>query len=247
MEITPDNLPKLDRLVQFDERSRNFSAVEGFGLADKPFRSYTWGSDTYLDQGREGACVGFAWTHELSARPKIVIRDAPFAQAIYKRAQQIDPWPGEDYEGTSVLAGIKAVMEILNESGNPLLREYRWAFGLQDVMRVVGYRGPVVLGVNWYYDMYFPDANGFIAPTGSIVGGHAIMMNGIRVVKKDPTGEYPIPFDNIDLDKSWARLHNSWGRSYGKGGDAFITLANLDRLLREQGEACIPTKRSFDR
>jgi hypothetical protein len=247
MDISPTNLPVVDRRVQFDPRSRSFAAVEAFDLVDKPFRSYTWGCDVYNDQGSEGACVGFAWTHELSAKPKVVRRDAAYALKIYNRARQIDPWPGEDYSGTSVLAGVKAVMEDLNSLGNAYIREYRWGFGLQDVMRIVGYKGPVVLGINWYYDMYFPNDKGFITPTGEVVGGHAILANGIKIVKKDSSGAYPVPFDNVDLDKSWVRLHNSWGTGYGIGGDAKITLTDLDKLLRDNGEACIPTLRSFDR
>lgn len=242
--IDENNLPIVDRLQEFDERSRLFRAVEG--IEDKPFRSYTWSCDVYNDQGREGACVGFAWSHELSARPKVVRRDAAFALQVYHRAQQLDQWPGEDYSGTSVLAGVKAVQEHKNSRGRSLIREYRWAFGLQDVMRVVGYRGPVVFGIDWYYDMYFPDANGFIRPTGDKVGGHAILGKGIKIVKKNPDDAYPATFDNVDLDKSYVVLHNSWGRDYGLGGDARISLADLDKLLRDGGEACIPTLRAFD-
>lgn len=232
---------RLDRIPEFDEKSRNYPAT--VGIEDNPFRSYTWSCSVYLDQGREGACVGFAWTHELAARPKVVLRDASFALQIYRRAQQIDPWPGEDYSGTSVLAGIKAVQEITNSRGNSLIREYRWAFGIQDVLKVIGYRGPVVLGIDWYYDMYSPDTNNFITPTGEKVGGHAIVANGVKIVKLDST--LPATWDNLDLDKSFVRLHNSWGSDYGDGGDAYITVADLDKLLRDGGEACVPVLRSF--
>lgn len=246
MEITPENLPVLDRLVQFDERSRAFRAVEG--IEDRPFRSYTWSCDVYHDQGREGACVGYAWTHELAARPKVVRRPREFAQQIYRRAQQIDYWPGEDYEGTSVIAGVKAIGEIKNSNGAPLVSEYRWAFGIQDVVKTIGYKGPLVLGIEWHYNMYFPGTNGFIEPTGGVVGGHAILAKGVKVVEKETDFTYgTIDWNNVDLDKSYVRLHNSWGTSYGKGGDAFITLRNLDTLLQADGEACIPTKRAFDR
>lgn len=235
-----DSLPVVDRLVQFDERSRNYPATAG--IADYPFRSYTWSCGVYNDQGTEGACVGFAWTHELAARPKVIERDASFALQIYRRARQLDPWPGEDYSGTSVLAGVKAVQEVLNSEGRPLIREYRWAFGIQDVCKVLGYRGPVVLGIAWHYDMYFPKSNHFITPTGEQVGGHAIVANGVRIVKKNTA--LPATWDNVDLDKSWVRLHNSWGRDYGNGGDAYITVRDLDSLLKNDGEACIPTLRS---
>lgn len=232
----------VDRIPQFDERSRAFSAV--VGIEENLFRSYTWSCEVYNDQGREGACVGFAWSHELGARPKIVIRDAAFALSIYRRAQQLDEWAGENYSGTSVLAGVKAVQETVNTLGNSLIKEYRWAFGIQDVLRVIGYRGPVVLGIDWYSGMYSPDANHFISPVGERVGGHAIMANGVKIVKVNSL--LPATWDNVDQDKSYVRLHNSWGRGYGLNGDAFITVRGLDKLLRDGGEACIPTLRAFD-
>lgn len=231
----------LDRIPQFDERSRAFSAV--VGIEDNLFRSYTWSCYAYNDQGREGACVGFAWSHELSARPKIILKDATFALQVYRRAQQIDPWPGEDYSGTSVLAGIKAVQEHLNSNNLPLIREYRWAFGIQDVLRVIGYKGPVVLGIAWYNSMYTPDTKGFITVGGEKVGGHAIMANGVKTVRLNAL--LPATWDNVDQDKSFVRLHNSWGTGYGIGGDAFISVRDLDKLLQDGGEACIPTIRSF--
>lgn len=231
----------VDRLVQFDERSRRFSAVEG--IEEKPLRSKQWECDVYNDQGREGACVGFAWTHELSAKPKPIKRDADFALEIYRRAQQIDPWPGEDYSGTSVLAGVKAVMEHKNSRGNPLIQEYRWAFGTEDVLRVLGHRGPVVLGIEWQYSFYTPDSNGQIWLDNNPVGGHAIMAKGVDLVKKDPDG--PDTYDNIDLVESKVRLHNSWGTGYGLGGDCLMNVYDLNHLLMDKdGEACIAVRRS---
>ena len=230
----------VDRIRQFDERSRSFAAIDP--EYQMPFRSYTWSCDTYNDQGYEGACVGFAWSHELTARPKVIPTDAEYALRIYRRARQLDPWPGEDYSGTSVLAGVKAVQEIVNKYGKSLITEYRWAFGIQDVLRVIGFMGPVVLGIDWYENMYEPDARFFIRPTGEVVGGHAILANGVKIVKKNSALE--ADWDNVDLDKSFVRLHNSWGQGYGLGGDAFITVRDLDTLLKNGGEACIPVVRS---
>lgn len=231
---------RLDRKVHFDEKSRAYRAVEG--IEDRPFRSYTWSCDVHNDQGREGACVGFGWTHELGARPKVIRRDADFALALYRRAQELDGYNWTD--GTTVIAGVKALQEILNHNGKPLIQEYRWAFGIQDVLRVIAYKGPVVLGINWYYNMYEPDEKGFISASGEVVGGHCILANGVKIVKIDSS--LPATWENIDLDKSYVRLHNSWGTGYGINGDAFISVRDLDKLLQDDGEACIPVLRSFE-
>jgi hypothetical protein len=211
----------LDRVVQFDEKSRAYPAVQG--ITATTLRSYTWSCDVYNDQGYEGACVGFAFSHELSARPKVVRKYADYALNVYYRARQ-------------------AVQETLNSYGEPLIKEYRWAFGTQDVLKVLGYRGPVVLGIYWYENMYDPDEKGFVHASGPVVGGHAILANGVKIVRLNP--ELPATFSNVDLDKSYVRLHNSWGMGYGIGGDAFVTVRDLDILLQNDGEAVIPTLRS---
>lgn len=233
----------LDRYPEFDERSRLWRAVEG--IATQTVRSFTWWCDICLDQGYEGACVGFSITHELAARPKIVLRDANFAHQLYYRAQQLDEWEGEDYDGTSVLAGMKAVREIKNSLGQPLISEYRWAFGLKDVAQVLSYKGPMVLGINWYEDMFYWDSNYFIKPTGDVAGGHAILCNGIKIIRKPGITAWPPNWLDVDLDKSYVRLLNSWGLSYGLNGHVFVTLRDLGFLLSQQGEAAIPTIRNL--
>lgn len=212
--------PRLDRLVQFDERSRAYPIR---AVVPKKPRSYTWRCKTYLDQGSEGACVGFSWAHEIAARPKESIVQVDTARKIYQRAQQIDEWPGEAYEGTSVIAGAKAAVEL------GAIKEYRWAFGLEDLVLAIGYTGPVILGVNWYSGMFNTDEKGFIKPDGYLAGGHAILANGVNVKSR------------------YVKLHNSWGPHWGKQGSAYITFDDLNRLLQEKGEACVPLLRSFQR
>jgi len=209
----------LDRRIEFDDRSRQFP-IRAL-VADKPRRSYTWSCKIFLDQGREGACVGFAWAHDAAARPKVVpLVDDLDALDLYNRARQLDAWPGEAYDGTSVIAGAKAMQE------RGWLKEYRWAFSEQDLALAVGYKGPAVLGVNWYSGMWEPDGEGFLHPTGTIVGGHAILCHGYSI-----------------RDGGYYKVHNSWGQDWGARGEARIRREDMARLLEEWGEACIPVFR----
>lgn len=219
--------PRLTRIKQFDYRSRAFPITATI-TATKP-RSYTWACSAHLDQGSEGACVGFGWSHELIAKPAVAknITDKFAKEKIYWEAQKIDEWSGgsypgakPQYEGTSVLAGAKVVKSL------GYIKEYRWAFGLDDLIMAVGYKGPAVLGLDWYEGMYDTDMLGFIKPTGYNVGGHCILAKGVNI-----KSEYFL-------------LHNSWGPQWGVGGDAKISFDNMDLLLRQGGEACIPTVRT---
>jgi hypothetical protein len=219
---------RLNRLVQFDEKSRNFPVRALIDPAATP-RSYTWTCGTHLDQGTEGACVGASMTHELCAKPTIIAGlDMKFArEKVYWEAQRTDEWAGGSYpgaspvyEGTSVLAGIK----VLRTLG--YVKEYRWAFGLNDLVLALGYTGPAVLGIPWYEGMFDVHGCGFIHVSGQVAGGHAILCKGVNVKKKTLT------------------LHNSWGSSWGTNGDCLISWSDMDRLLHEQGEAVIPTVRA---
>lgn len=227
--------PRLGRVVQFDPRSRNYpvrALLTPVQLAK--LRSYTWSIGETLDQGQEGSCVGHGIAHEIAARPVVGSADHTKALEIYHQAQTLDEWPGESYEGTSVLAGMKAATAM------GYYDEYRWAFGLEDLVSAVGYRGPAVLGINWYSAMFSPDADGFIHVGGTVAGGHCILMRGIKIrwASRVHSG-----IDGVDLDASYALLHNSWGPGWGDNGDAKLSLRDLSRLLGEGGEAAIPVRR----
>jgi hypothetical protein len=223
--------PRLDRIPSFDDRSWNYP-VRGLlaaetGSAKPPLRSFTWQTGPVLDQGREGACVGFGHSARIMALPdrhKEV--DNAWAREVYKAAQRIDEWPGEDYEGTSVLAGAK----VLKNRG--LYASYAWAFGVEDAVRAIGYLGPVVFGVPWLNDMMEPRPSGLLEVTGPVVGGHCILGRGVRLRAVLP-GEGLKPLEVV-------RWRNSWGESYGVAGDVFIKLEDLDRLLKMEGDCCLP-------
>lgn len=217
---------RLARLRHFDERSRQFPVRATVG-PKKP-RSYTWECAVHLDQGQEGACTGFSVAHELLARPcEVRGLTAKFAtEKIYWQAQKDDEWEGGSYprakpryDGTSVIAAIKAAKKL------GFIEEYRWAFGLRDLVLAVGHVGPAVLGLNWYEGMFDVASCGHLHVGGVPSGGHAILCKG------------------VDVEERYFVLHNSWGPRWGRRGDARISWSEMERLLHEDGEAVIPTVR----
>jgi hypothetical protein len=232
---------KLDWAPNHDPRSRNFPIMTLVAPVEP--HEVAWEvPNPPLDQGREGACVGFGWTHEaLTAPVKVVFSLVRFlmplglagkpgnviAQWIYKRAQKIDEFPGEAYEGTSVNAGAK-VMRSLG-----LVKEWRWCFSASEVIQAL-MNGPVVLGIPWYYGMY-EAPGGILKVSGDKVGGHCILARAYK------------PAGTIFPDEAAVGLFNSWGPSWGVKGCAWIRVSELQKLLSDQGEACVPITRGYGR
>lgn len=215
-------IPALDRRVRFDERSRSYG-IAPF-VAGTPRRKTIWRmpKNFPLNQGTEGACVGFGWSGELACEPIVIPADKDRAMRIYRLAREVDQAAGLNFpDGASLLAGAQVC------KSNNWIIGYRWAFGIQDVIDTLCAKGPVLLGIPWYESMYTPEYNGLIRVNGQIAGGHCILA----------TGYWP---DHPQLGNV-IELTNSWGRSYGIEGRGYIREIDLAALLKQDGEACIAT------
>lgn len=216
--------PRLGRMPEFDIRSLAYPILALLTPRQllKP-RSYTWNSPfNPNNQTNRPACTGFSVGEEIQSRPKARLQTDAQCYTRYKRAQQLDYWPGEDYAGSSVLGAMKAAVETKDYI------EYRWALPpdpLMNVIMAVAYKGPGVAGTTWTYDMMHPDSDGRIHPTGGPAGGHAYHI-------------YRVDNPNKRL---WVR--NTWGTNWGVGGKAYLTYDDFEKLLYDNGEFCIPVVR----
>jgi hypothetical protein len=167
-----------------------------------------------LDQGSTPQCVGYGWRQWLSSA-LLMTKDGPSAPTIYREAQKLDEWPGENYDGTSVRGGVKA----LQKAGRIL--SYVWAFDAAAARDwIVAGKGTVVFGTDWLDGMFDPDPHGFLNLTGAVAGGHCYLVCGYSV------------------DRNAFRMLNSWGLSWGEKGRAWLRFDDADRLIKAEGEAC---------
>lgn len=230
--------PRLDRVPEHDARSRSYDvrALLAAPAILPPLRSFTWPNRYVTDQGQEGACVGHGHQGRFLNAP-IWPRNPPDygdtdasvdAYEVYKAAQDVDEWPGDDYDGTSVLAGAKVMTDA------DAYQSYWWAFNIDSVLLAIAYVGPVVLGIPWLDSMFEPRPSGLLDCTGKIAGGHCIRARGVRLRAK-LFGEGLDPIEVV-------RLTNSWGRDYGMNGDVYIRVDDLSMLLEDEGDACVPVE-----
>jgi hypothetical protein len=100
------------------------------------------------------------------------------------------------------------------------LAAFAFAKNTADIDAWINTNGPVVVGTNWTNDMFSPDAEGFVKPTGASAGGHCYVM-----------------LERLDEQDAYV-FQNSWGSGWGLDGRFKIKRADFDGLLRDSGEAC---------
>ena len=215
--ITAD--PRCDLIFDKDERSKGFR-VRSSVQEDIEIKTILHHCDKVLDQGKEGACVGFGLAHGLISMPYGALGlNAEYAKEhIYWPAQRADQWKGGDYpgafpkyEGTSVLAGLKVLVKL------GWIKEYNAALSLREVLIGLQTR-PAVCGVKVFEGMMYPDKHNFIHNTGEEIGGHCLCLLGYNDETKVLT---------------WI---NSWGLVYGDNGLIYMTLDEFDELRKDGGE-----------
>ena len=217
----------LGRIASFDDRSLDYPVRQL--LDTTSLVSKTWRRPLALDQGNTPQCVGYSLWGAYNTQPQTrtysyETRTKYSPTDIYRGAQLLDVWAGEDYDGSSVLGGVKWMHQM------GLIKEYRWCFSLQDVLETLSTIGPVVVGTNWLSEMFDgpdPDpgrktkARFTLNCSGNNAGGHAYELHG------------------IDVEDELVIATNSWSPEWGDEGRMYLKWADLERLLDDRGEALV--------
>lgn len=208
-----------------DPRDRRFLMRD---ITPEPIVSIRhWLSPGVLDQDGTSQCVAYSGIKYLTSYP---VRNNPKERPedIYRECLLVDEWPGEDWDGGT---SVRALFKVLKRIG--YVSEYRWAFDSDTVVDHVLSRGPVVVGTNWTRDMFMPHKrNGYIFYTGTNEGGHAWLIIGANRKRKNPDGT-----------TGAVRMVNSWGNRWGPHkGRAWVTIKDLDKLIKDEGEACVSSE-----
>lgn len=240
--------PFFGRLQLKDPRSDEYPLEahlpRKLSTSEKKMNHRKWRGRWHGNQGSTSYCTAYSLLHLWEMEP--INHPRSYGQwkgkpmpifsprELYCEAQAIDPWPGgcgkvitlDAYDGTSVTA----MMQVAKNRG--MISEYAWEYKrIENVIEYLMHVGPVIAGTNWYDGMMLPEKErksnpqALLNATGSLVGGHAYVL------------------DEIDLRKSRKGFEigvfQSWEDDWGLAGRAYMSIETLERLMLEDGEICL--------
>jgi hypothetical protein len=223
----------LGRRVEHDPRSLQFA----HGVLPKnAIKSVDWTRRAPIfDQGQVGSCCGNAaaglvgtdsaartglTTVSITGDPNAWPVDEELAVEVYKLATTLDnitgAYPPTD-TGSSGIGAAKALKKLGLATG------YTHAFSI-DAVKSALQTGPVMVGTVWLESMFDPTPAGNITVDrkSAVAGGHEYVISA------------------YDASARQFRMENSWSASWGVRGSAWITEADMQWLLSQQGDVTVP-------
>jgi hypothetical protein len=192
-------------------------------------KEYGTGNPDAWDQGQTPECVAFAGMRLLAAAP-VMNKPPESCDAFYAECQKVDGIRGR-HDGSTV----EAAMKVLAAKG--YVGGVRWGFDVETLVNQIATVGPVDAGTDWTADMFEPlkgpKFKGFIQVGASyqVEGGHSYLLSGFSRTRRCPDGSVGA-----------FQMCNSWGRSWGLSGKAWISFRDYSVLLNHRGEAACATE-----
>lgn len=161
-------------------------------------------------------CVAAAWWQIISS-PPFSVADPFDIVDLYHDAQRRDPFAGEDYAGTTLLAAARA----LHARG--LIAGVRRLPTIDAMIGAVLTDGPIIAGTRWFQGMLSP-RDGMLTIDGPDIGPHSYVVY------------------SVDTQTETFGVVLSWGDAFGLAGTARIRFNVYEQLFAMAGEAWIATK-----
>ena len=163
-----------------------------------------------LNQDDTNHCTGFSGANFGINLPVQDFYTNEDGHRFYYLCKEIDGEPKNE-DGSY----IRSIAKVLRNIGR--IETYAFASNVEEIKWWVLNRGSVVVGTLWTSDMFTPDENNVIRPTGEVVGGHAYLIRGYI--------------------NGYFIIRNSWGNEWGINGDALISFEDFERIFISGGEA----------
>lgn len=193
------------------------------------------------NQGKIGSCVGHSGRVVYGDTPEFKAKE-PSAMWIYKKGKENDPFPGEDYSGTTIKGACRGLViegcceeEYWPYRDNENTQMLEGAQQNASKYKIESYH--VVLksnhnlikkallqeslwtSINVHEALYYTPSNGIVDSEKYLkskpIGGHAIAMTGWKI---------------IDGDLYW-EFQNSWGKWFGKRGFFYLESSLYEKIL----------------
>lgn len=219
--ITAEQLDRrMGRHVHHDERSRNFAAPPPKRAVERRDRSHLIYDPQPNPNQSIGNCTCCAEMMLANARGNRVRRQVlkmDDADKAYRIATRIDPFPGQwepNDTGSDGLSAAKASVQL------GIGERYEWYFGLDATLDGLQLH-PLSVGTWWMFDMFHPDKNGRIRPTGGKAGGHQYVLRS-----------HDVSASRLTIGNQRVGLRCWWG-SYR---DVWMTVDDFAELLSDDGD-----------
>lgn len=205
-------------------RNRLFAAAEVQpAWLQREHRDRLWTPGVQLNQGSEGACVGFGCMAEALATPvRTKAARNPDAQGfrMYAEAKRRDEWQGENYDGTSLTGGGNAMKAL------GYLDKFIWLKTVREIALAIAWSGPVVIGIPWtdYMDRLDKPTE-FFEFGGTVRGWHCVLLYGVRGFNGYS------PFNS----RPHFLLRNSWGGE----SNGLLDAAAMSNMFSEGADAWV--------
>lgn len=213
--------PRLGRHVNHDERSRRFALpTQGLRIESVNHERHV----PIFDQGSVGSCTGNAgigclgtgpfWSTMSEADSPYFPLDQESAVRLYSASSAVDPFPGQ-YPPEDTGSDGLTIAKVLTAAG--AISGYQHTFTLEDALKGLT-RSPFITGTLWLDDMFTPNAEGLVRPTGRGAGGHEYIGRA------------------YDDARGWIWFDNSWGAGWGKNGSFAMEAEAYGGLLSRNGD-----------